>query len=172
MEKILKRYNESFFVNVNHPKSAVIDFIIQEKSKKKDIFEFFSNNHLDFRELTVIEDVILIDLKPKIFNPFRGSGRIYMKLNNDVAISGTLIMGEIIPYDEQYKFTVYIVIVFILLWSVLVFMTTSGINTLIMLSFSLGILPMILILIPFWYRRKLRIYRDFFLDFLAKNDFL
>lgn len=172
MKNILKHYNESFSLNVNNPKSAIIDFIIQEKSKKKDIFDFFSNNPLDFKEFTVTEDVIVVDLKPKIINPFRGSGKIHMKLNDDVTISGTLIVGEIIPYDEQYKFTVYIAIVFAALWSALVFITTSGINTFIMLSFSLGILPIILIIIPFWYRRKLRIYRDSFLDFLAKNDFL
>ncbi|MCH7414907.1 hypothetical protein MM213_15510 [Belliella sp. R4-6] len=163
------RFNEPFFVNINQSKSAVNNYINYEKSKKKDFFSFIKSSPLDFNEFTILDGNVVIDVEAKILNPFRGAGKIRMNLHTDESNSGTHIKGEIIPYNGLYLFTFYMVMGFLVLWSVLVLLVSSGVETLTMLALSWGVFPLVLILIPFWYRRKLRIYRDCFIDILNKN---
>ena len=83
--------------------------------------------------------------------------------------SETTVEGEIIPFDGIYVFTIYMVMGFLTLWSALVIAVSSGWNSIIMLSFGWTIFPLVLFLIPIWYRKSLRNYRDYFLDTFNKN---
>lgn len=169
MKKILKRYDEPFSAIINQPKGKVIEFIAQEKSKKRDFFSFLSSGPMDFDEVTVSGEKISIEVMPKMLNPYRGMGKIHMNLQNGANNSETKIEGEIIPYNSLYIFLLYIVIGFLLLWTPIVVAMTSGIHAFIMLAFGWIVFPLVLYLIPYWYRSRLREYKEFFLDNLVDN---
>ena len=80
MKKLLKGYNEQFLVEINLPRNRVIQIIAREKDKKRDFFNFISSNPLDFREITASDEKIIINVKPKWLNPYRGIGQIHLKL--------------------------------------------------------------------------------------------
>ncbi|WP_299826532.1 hypothetical protein [uncultured Pontibacter sp.] len=169
MKKVLKRYDESFSVEVSQSKAKVIEFVSKEKNKKRDFFGFLSSNPVDFNEVTITGENINIDVLPKMLNPYRGMGKIHMSLQSGVSTSETIIKGEIIPYNCLYIFLICIVIGFLVLWTPLVIAMTSGINTFIMLAFAWTIFPLVLHLMPFWNRSRLREYKEFFIAGLIEN---
>lgn len=170
MKKILRKYKEPFSAEINQSRNRVIEFIAQEKGKKRYFFGFLSSSPVDFNEVTVSDENIIIEVKPKMLNPYRGMDEIHMTLYNGVSTSETKIEGEIIPYNSLYLFVSYMVVGFLLIWSLLVFATTSGDSTFIMLALSWTIFPLVLYLLPFWYRNRLREYKDLFLATLMANN--
>ncbi|NEM98651.1 hypothetical protein [Pontibacter burrus] len=169
MKKILKRYNESFFVEVNQSKDKVIEFVSQEKNKKRDIFGFLSSSPLDYSEVTVSGEKICIEVLPKMLNPYRGMGEIHMSVQSGSSSSETIIEGEIIPYNSLYFFLICMVIGLLVLWTPLVLVMSSGIHTFIMLAFGWTIFPLVLYLMPIWNRIRLREYKEFFIAALMKS---
>lgn len=169
MKKILKKYNEPFSAEINQSKNRVIEIIAQEKGKKRDFFGFLSSSPVDFNEVTVSDENIIIDVMPKMLNPYRGMGKIHMSIQSGANNSETKIMGEIIPYNSLYLFLLYMVIGFLMLWTPIVISMTSGIQTFIMLAFGWTVFPLVLFLMPFWNRSRLREYKEFFLATLIEN---
>ncbi|OKL41759.1 hypothetical protein [Pontibacter flavimaris] len=170
MKKILKKYNEPFSAEINQSKTRVIDFVSREKGKKRDFFGFLSSSPVDFDEVTISDGIISIDVMPKMLNPYRGMGKIHMSIQSGSNNSETKIVGEIIPYNSLYVILLCMVMGFLVLWTPIVISMTSGIHTFIMLAFGWTVFPLVLYLMLFWNRSRLREYKEFFLATLMENN--
>lgn len=76
MRKLLKRYNEPLSVELNLPRNRVVQIIVREKDKSRGFFDFFTSSLVNFSEVTVSEEKIIIDVKAKMLNPYRRIGQI------------------------------------------------------------------------------------------------
>ena len=148
----------------------MIKIIAHEQSKKRSFFGFLSSSPVDFSEVTVSNENIIIDVKHKMLNPWRGTGEIHMTLYTGGSNTETKIKGEIIPYKTLYLFTFYMVVGFLVLWTFLVFAMTSGKQAVIMAVFAWAIFPLVLYLILLWNRSMLREYKDSFLATLKQSN--
>ncbi|GAB2787898.1 hypothetical protein GCM10027275_35800 [Rhabdobacter roseus] len=169
MKKILRKYQEPFSAEINQSRNRVIELIAIEKGKKRDFFDFLRSSPVNFNEVTVSDKKIIIEVKPMMLNPFRRMGEIRMSLHNGVRPSEMIIEGEIIPYNTLYFLVSCMVIGFMLIWSLLVFAMTAGGATFIMLAISWTVFPLVLYLLPFWYRNRLREYKNLFLATLMAD---
>src|SRR5690606_38878787 len=115
-------------------------------------------------------DSVEIDVKPKMFNPFRGTGKIRIVFSEGKIASNTIAHGEIIPYTAGYQLFVFIAFAFLLFMALFTLVTTRSTYGIGILVFGLLVLPTTLYLLPFSYRKKLKEYRNsFFADLKANN---
>ncbi|WP_347159368.1 hypothetical protein [Pontibacter chitinilyticus] len=163
MKKVLKRFHEPFRAEIKHPQTRVIEFIVNEKLKKRGLFDFLSSSPIDFREITISNGSLIIDVKPKMLNPFRGMGKIFIKLEKDDNSSWTKVEGEIVPYNNRYILTVFLFLSFLTVWTAFAFIIDTSINTYIVVALGWTMFTFILYMLPFWYRSRLREYKDSFL---------
>ncbi|TXK52848.1 hypothetical protein FVR03_00295 [Pontibacter qinzhouensis] len=167
MNKIFKLSHERFSIEIHLPKNKVLESIALKKKKENDQFHFLTSSPVDFNEITVINsNLIEIHVMPKMFNPYRGTGKIHMALHQNGCNLKTKVKGEIVPYSSTYIFGFYMIIGFLLLWTVVARAISTSVHTIIMLLIGWMVFPFILYLIPFWNRSRLRRYRDSFLTML------
>ncbi|WP_345161272.1 hypothetical protein [Pontibacter saemangeumensis] len=159
MKKVFKRFHEPFTAEIQHPQTRVIEFIVTEKSKRRGLFNFLSSNPIDFREITLSNESLVIDVKPKMLNPFRGMGKISMHLVKGENSSCTKVEGEIVPYNDRYILTVCLFLSFLTIWTAFAFIIDTSINTYIVVALGWTIFTFILYMLPFWYRSRLREYK-------------
>jgi len=105
-----------------------------------------------------------------MFNPFKGTGKILISLKDNKEKTGTEIHIEIIPYNESYIATIYLVFIFLVIWTIFGLAIRTNTNTFIVVAFGWTIFPFILFVIPFQNRSKLRKYRDAFIAMLKKKS--
>ena len=104
-----------------------------------------------------------------MFNPYRGAGKIRISFLEGEESSNAVAQGEIIPYNGGYILFISIAFIFLLFMALFAIVTDSGIYGKGILLFGWLALPTVLYLLPFWYRKKLREYRDSFLADLKAN---
>ncbi len=170
MKKFLERYHEKFSVEINQPKSKVLETIARE-TEKRDLASMLGIGFVDYNEVKITGvDSVEIDVKPKMFNPYRGAGKIRIAFSESKIASNTIAHGEIIPYTAGYQLFIFIAFAFLLFMALFTLVTASSNYGLGILVFGWLVLPTTLYLLPFGYRKKLREYRDtFFADLKANN---
>lgn len=125
---------------------------------------------VDYKEVKVTGvDSVEIVVKSKMFNPYRGAGKIRIAFSEGNIASNTVAQGEIIPYTAGYQLFVFIAFAFLLFMALITLVTDSSTYGIGILVFAWLVLPTTLYLLPFGYRKKLREYRDSFLADLTAN---
>ncbi|EJF10630.1 hypothetical protein [Pontibacter sp. BAB1700] len=170
MKKILERYHEKFSIEINLPKSKVMETIAREKEKKRDLASILGIGFVDYNEVKITGvDSVEIDVKPKMFNPYRGAGKIRIAFSEGKIASNTIAHGEIIPYTVGYQLFVFVALTFLLFMSLFTLVTASSTYGIGILVFGWLVLLTTLYLLPFGYRKKLRKYSDSFFADLKAN---
>ena len=171
MKKFLERYHEKFSIEINQPKSKVMETIAREKEKKQGLASILGISFVDYNEVKITGiDSVEIDVNPKMFNPYRGAGKIRLAFSEGKIASNTIAQGEIIPYTAGYQIFVFIAFAFLVFMALFTVVTASSTYGIGILVFGWLVLLATLYLLPFGYRKKLREYGDsFFADLKANN---
>ncbi|SIR51213.1 hypothetical protein [Pontibacter lucknowensis] len=170
MKKIFEQYHEKFSIEINQPKSKVMETIAREKGKKRDLASILGIGLIDYKEVKLTsENSVEIEVNPKMFNPYRGAGKINITFNEGESGSETTAEGEMIPYTGAYFLAISIFLSFLVFLTLFALVTDSGTLGVVIVVGGWFVILTFLYLLPFWYRRKLREYRDSFMTDLKAN---
>ncbi len=147
-----------------------METISREKDKKRDFISMLGIGVVDYKEVKVTGvDSVEIAVTPKMFNPYRGAGKIRIASSEGNIVLNTVAQGEIIPYTAGYLLFVFIAFTFLLFLALFTIVTESSTYGIGILVVAWLVLPSTLYLLPFGHRKKLREYRDSFLADLTAN---
>ncbi|RDC65460.1 hypothetical protein [Adhaeribacter pallidiroseus] len=168
---VLKKYHEEIKYDLEQSKERIITKINKGKTKRKSFIDYFIDDLPDFEKIKVLStNKFEIPVNPTMFNPLKGTGKIIISLKDNIKKTGTEIQIEIIPYNEAYVATIYLVFIFLVVWTVFGLAIRAKTNTFIVVAFGWIIFPFILFIIPLQNRSKLRKYRDAFIAMLKNKS--
>ncbi|MFC6998803.1 hypothetical protein [Rufibacter roseus] len=149
MKKLFSNYHRHYTFDLDKPKNLVVDYLTQQKEKKRNFLDKLTSVPIDFSEVSFTDtDTIEINVRPSTFKPFGGNGKIRIEIVSGLDRIETRIQAEIIPYYKNNIYGTYFIIFFFALLTLLgLLISTNGLTVLIPLLSSLFFLTIFHLLV-------------------------
>ncbi len=165
MKKLLKYFEEPFKKELPLSKYKLLVKLTEGKEQTRGIADLISLSLVDHGDVKLLgEDKIEIKPKAGMFDPYKGGGSIVMTLESGAEVSETIGRGNIKPYNQSYIVAFYGLLTFLLLWTIVAFVTDISFNTILLVVAGWVLFPLFMLLPIIWTRNRLRDYRDSFLN--------
>ena len=144
--------------------------IFQHVSERKKTYSWSDllTESIDFNEVIINKDELVINRRPAFFSPFRSNGKIVFKVTQSGSMS--ILDGETSPY---YGFSILLMVLFFIFLSIwtagVLLLTAKLLNALLIVSFAWMIFGLLLFLIYTFQKRGLRNYAKKFVTELSGN---